>query len=93
MLKITHQDLLKLKPVEVKRRVLEVYLKNGGSISKTSRETGVSRGTVRKIVRRYQEKGEEGLKDLSRAPKRRPRKTPEEVEKRVIRLKKKRIGF
>ena len=41
MLKITHQDLLKLKPVEVKRRVLEVYLKNGGSISKTSRGLGV----------------------------------------------------
>ena len=65
MLKITHQDLLKLKPVEVRRKVLEVYLKNGGSISKTSRERGVSRKTVRKIVRRYQEKGEKGLKEKS----------------------------
>ena len=44
MLKITHQDLLKLKPVEARCKVLEVYLKNGGSISKTSRETGGIKG-------------------------------------------------
>ncbi len=63
MLKITYQDLLKLKPVDARRKVLEVYFRNGGNISRTSREIGVSRKTVRKVVRRYKEKGEEGLRD------------------------------
>ena len=88
MLKITYQDLLKLKPVDARRKVLEVYFRNGGNISRTSREIGVSRKTVRKVVRRYKEKGEEGLRDLSRAPRRRPRKTSDDIERKVIGLKK-----
>jgi transposase len=57
------------------------------SISRAARECRVTRNTVRKWLRRYQENGIEGLSDLSRAPHSRPNKISEELENRIIQLK------
>ncbi len=46
-----------------------------------------SKNTVRKWLRRYDEDGLQGLKERSRAPKTCPHKTSEEVERRVIELR------
>ena len=47
-----------------------------------------SRNTVKKALRRYKTKGEEGLGDLKRRPKNFYRKTPDELEKKVVSLRK-----
>jgi len=44
---------------------------------------------VRKWVRRWEERGEEGLLDLSRRPNNSPTKVGEEIEKKVIEIRKK----
>lgn len=63
------------------------YAEENG-ISKTARDYRTTRLTVRKWVRRYKEKGLNGLKDRSRAPHHIPHKTPKEIEEKVIELKK-----
>ena len=45
---------------------------------------------VRKWVERYKQGGEEGLRDLSRRPKRSPFKTPDEIEEKVMKMWKER---
>ncbi|MEO0093977.1 MAG: helix-turn-helix domain-containing protein, partial [candidate division WOR-3 bacterium] len=55
-----------------------------GNISETARICGISRNTVRKILRRFEKEGEEGLKNKSRRPKNSPRKTNTQVEKVVV---------
>ncbi len=42
-----------------------------------------------KVLRFYKEKGEEGLKPKSKRPKKMPNKTPEEIEKMIIEIRKK----
>ena len=59
------------------------------SISQTSREFGATRKTVRKWVRRYEEKGFAGLEEESRAPKTIPHKMKAEDEARVEELREK----
>jgi len=44
----------------------------------------------RKWLRRYKEKGEKGLKDLSRRPKRSPFKTSSYIEGEVLKIRKER---
>ncbi|MFH1824671.1 MAG: helix-turn-helix domain-containing protein [Candidatus Firestonebacteria bacterium] len=44
--------------------------------------------TVKKWFSRFEEKGYEGLKDLSKAPKNIPHKTPKDIEDRIIAIKK-----
>ena len=50
---------------------------------------GISRKTGYKWAERYSREGAEGLKDRSRAPKRRPSQTPTEVAERVVQLRRK----
>ncbi|MGY4706328.1 helix-turn-helix domain-containing protein [Candidatus Bipolaricaulota sp. J31] len=70
-------------------RIVEVY-RECGSLRETARRLSISRNTVRKWVRRYREEGEAGLLDRSRRPKRFPRKTPKEVEDKVLKLREER---
>ena len=59
------------------------------SISHLCREFGISRKTGHKWLKRYQERGSTtALFDLSRRPHRSPKKTPREIEERVIELRK-----
>lgn len=48
---------------------------------------GISRKTGYKWAERYGSEGAEGLKDRSRAPKRRPTQTPPEVTQRLVQLR------
>jgi len=57
-------------------------------VSQAARECGTTRRTVRKWLQRYRSEGPAGLRDRSRAPRRPARKTPPEVELRVVQLRK-----
>lgn len=56
-------------------------------VKPAAREHGVSKNTVRKWLRRYQERGVAGLAEVSRAPHHIPHKTKPEVEAQVLSLK------
>ena len=58
-----------------------------GSITELCRRYGISRKTGYKWLDRHAREGESGLADRSRAPRRRPQKTPEPVEARVLELR------
>ena len=62
------------------------------SIRAAQRAFGCSRNTVRKWLRRYEQGGRSGLKELSRAPHHCPHKTDAKVEKKVL-ADRKRSGF
>ncbi len=51
-----------------------------------------NRCVVRKILKRYEELGEEGLKNLSRKPKTSPNKTPLYIEG-IILIERKKTGY
>ena len=51
------------------------------------REFGISRKTGYKIFNRYNEVGLRGLEDLARSPYRHPNKTPFQVEKAILKIK------
>ena len=71
---------------EAARRAVLEYLKTNPNISETARMFGITRAVVYDILK----KNKEGdLKDRSRAPKSQPRKTPREVEDRVVSAKNK----
>ena len=58
-------------------------------IKPTARAFATSVATVRKWWRRYQQQRLAGLKELSRAPRHCPHKTPREVEQQVLALRQK----
>ena len=60
-----------------------------GNISEVARLHRTTRKTVRKVLGRWKEGGEEGLKDLSGRPKSCPRKTSAGVEGLIIAERKK----
>ena len=57
------------------------------SLTDLSQKYGISRPTVYKLIERYEQRGIEGLKEQSRAPKTCPHKTPEKVINLVIQEK------
>src|SRR5262249_35381569 len=59
----------------------------GEKIAPLCREFGISRTTGHKFVARYQQDGNVGLYNKSRAPHKHPNQTPFEVERLIIRLK------
>ena len=75
--------------IVLRLKIVEVYWECG-SIRETAKRLSISRNTVRKWVRRYREEGEAGLYDRPRRPKRSPRRTPPEVEERVLKLRRER---
>jgi len=68
-------------------RVHMVQLARLKGISAAAREMKTSRLTVRKWLRRFDQFGLQGLKDRSRAPHRRPRKIPPDLEERIRALR------
>ncbi|MEO0116934.1 MAG: helix-turn-helix domain-containing protein [candidate division WOR-3 bacterium] len=65
-------------------KMIEDY-NQGKTISQISREYGVSRNTLRKWIKRYKEKGEEGLKELSR----KPHNLPKEIQEKILEIRRK----
>jgi len=77
---IDYKGLRRFNAEAARRAVLE-YLKTNPNISETARMFGITRAVVYDILK----KDKEGdLRDRSRAPKGQPRKTPREVEDRVV---------
>jgi len=59
----------------------------GANISQLCRHYGISRKTGYKWLKRYQEGGESGLVDRSRRPHHSPRRSPMDVEVRVVKVR------
>ncbi|MTI29205.1 helix-turn-helix domain-containing protein, partial [Xanthovirga aplysinae] len=47
----------------------------------------ISRPTAYKLIRRYESRGIEGLRDESKAPRNHPNQTKEEVQQKILNLK------
>lgn len=62
-------------------------LLEGEKMAVVCREFGISRKTGYKIFNRYNEVGLRGLEDLARSPYRHPNKTPFQVEKAILKIK------
>lgn len=84
-MELSYREVYRMNPQEARRRLVETYQQTG-SLSETARRWGTSRQLVRKWVRRFHQGGEAGLQDRSRRPKTSPRRTPKEIEEKVIRL-------
>lgn len=80
--------------MDQKLQLLSDYTKDEYTITELSKNYHVSRETVYKWVKRYQEKGLEGLAELSRAPQSHPNATSPEIVSQLIdtRLKHKNWG-
>lgn len=63
-------------------------LLSGEKMAPLCQEFGISRATGHKIWKRYQEQGERGLINRSRAPDRHPNQVPFEIEQLIVRFKK-----
>ena len=88
--KIDYKQLRKINPEAARRAVLEYLESNGHNISQTALVFGINRTVIYDILR----KAVEGdLKDHSRAPHSQPRRTPIQVEDKVIEIKCKRPGM
>ena len=62
-------------------------LLEGDKMAVLCREFGISRVTGHKIWSRYQQEGNTGLYNRSRAPHRKPNQTPFEIEQLIVRIK------
>lgn len=60
---------------------------NGISVAQICNKYSTTRKTISKWVKRFLEHGKEGLKDLSRRPKRVRNQTPETVQQEICRIK------
>ncbi len=70
-----------------RRQLIERVLGEGRPVSHVAKELGVSRQCAHRWVNRYQAEGEAGLIDRSSRPHRVPRRTPAEVEQRVLEVR------
>ena len=74
--------------MELARYVVEAVTLEGRSIREVARAHGVSKSWVAKMLQRYRHGGYEALTPRSKAARRIPRRTPSEVEDRIVRLRK-----
>ena len=68
-------------------KVLQQAAAHPRSVARTCRHFGISRKTFYKWKRRFDEHGDIGLSDRSRAPRRSPRATPPEVVSKMLYLR------
>lgn len=76
-----------------KVRLIADWLSGDYSVSALSRGYGVSRGTIYKWIRRYENQGAEGLIDQSRAPKNTPHAVPDDIAQKIIEVKRAHPSF
>ena len=86
-MEVLYQEMYKMKVVEARKRLIKTYEKTN-NIRKTAKLWEPSRLVVRKWIRRYKEKGEKGLEDASRKPKRSPGRTAQAIEEKVLKMRK-----
>jgi len=87
----SYYELFKSAPLLARKVLIKAY-EETGNISEVARKFRTTRKTVRKVLRRYKERGEDGLKDLSRRPRSSPRRTPAVVEGMIV-AERKRTGY
>ncbi|TLX72408.1 transposase [Labilibacter sediminis] len=59
------------------------------SLTELCKAFGISRPTAYKLIHRFEEKGIEGLKEITKSPRNHPNKTKQIVEDRILQLKEK----
>ena len=74
-------------PVRERMKLVTAYAQGEASMSELCRRLGISRKTAYKWWSRYCESGVDGLKDRPSRPLSSPRKTSEEVEGLVVKLR------
>ncbi len=74
--------------MDLARYVVEAVVLEGRSCREVARAHGVSKSWVAKLVGRYREVGYEAIVPRSRAPKRIPHRTPDELEDEIVALRK-----
>ena len=72
------------KPMNEKVRFIGYYLESEWTMAALCREFNISRKTGYKLVRRYLERGIEGLKDISRAPHHNPNAVSSGIERLIV---------
>ena len=70
-----------------RKELVTLALSVGANMSELCRRSQISRKTGYKWLRRYRERGDEGLRDLSRQPDRSPNRTKREMEQAVLDLR------
>ena len=73
-----------INQMELKIKLVTDWNDGCSSITDLSQKYGVSRPTIYKWLKRYEQSGIEGLKEKSRAPKKSPHRTSPEILKLVI---------
>ena len=73
--------------VEKRKQFLAEYASGQATMSELCRAYGISRPTGYEVLRRYEEQGEAGLEEHSRAPRRHPNQTAAEIEAAVLELR------
>jgi transposase InsO family protein len=69
------------------RYLVEAHLSEGRSVAELAAAHGVHRSWIYKLLARYREGGYEALEPRSRAPRRSPNRTPEEVARAIVSLR------
>jgi len=83
---LDYQELRSISPKAARQAILQILKANDGKVSETARMLGVTRRTVYKALMK---RNAGNLDDASRAPKVVHNKTPQEIEEKVLLLKKK----
>lgn len=73
--------------VHGRRLLVQRVVNDGRPVAHVAKEMGVSRQCAHRWVNRYLEEGDAGLQDRSSRPHSCPRRTPAEVEQRVIAMR------
>lgn len=73
------------------RALMVRRIQDGWTVTNAAKAAGVSRTTVYKWLRRYEDEGDDGLRDRSSRPHHSPRATPEARRKMVIELRRSRM--
>jgi transposase InsO family protein len=74
--------------MDLARYVVDAVVLEGRSCREVARAHGVSKSWVAKLVGRYRDGGYEAIGPRSRAPRRIPHRTPDEVEEEIVALRK-----
>jgi len=80
---LAYREVHAMNRVQARKHPLQIYQETGG-ISETARRWHTSRQVAREWIRRFDEEGEEGLRDRSLRLYRCPKQTSPEVEQEVL---------
>jgi len=88
-MEIFYHQMCRIDKIEARKMLIKTY-EETKSIRKVAKIWMTSRNVVRKWIKRYKEKGEKGLKDISHRPRLSPKRVSENIEKKVIKIRKER---